>query len=162
MTPDELVRLLEDMRDRAAVAAPAVALEMARVYSVHLSRVTLRRTSVAPGTFGTPAPPGAPPAFRTGALAGSVWPWPGPSSGTDGHAYAGPHVIYAATQELGAVHFARNFRFMHWRNSGGEWWKKRVTIPARPYMQPAVAEVVGDGSLQRGAALTFRALVGHY
>ena len=35
----------------------AVAMEMARVYSVHLSRVTLRRTEAAPGQFGTPAPP---------------------------------------------------------------------------------------------------------
>ena len=61
MTPDELVRLLEDMRDRAAAAAPAVAMEMARVYSVHLSRVTLRRTEAAPGQFGTPAPPGESP-----------------------------------------------------------------------------------------------------
>ena len=101
VTPDELVRLLEDMRDRAAAAAPAVAMEMARVYSVHLSRVTLRRTEATPGQFGTPAPPGSPPAFRTGALAGSVTHWPGPSSGMTGRAYAGPHTIYAVTQEPG-------------------------------------------------------------
>ena len=79
-----------------------------------------------------------------------------------GRAYAGPHTIYAVTQEVGAVHFARNFRYMHWTNSGGEWWKKRVDIPGRPFMQPAVTEVVADGSLQRAAALTFRSLVGHY
>lgn len=174
------------MRDRAASAAPAVALEMARVYSVHLSHVTLRRSYAAPGQFGTPASPLSPPAFRTGALAASVWPWPGPSSGTTGRAYAGPHVVYGRTQETGAVHEARNFRFMHWENSGGqlwhlgsgsrrgspvfessihsggEWWKKRVWIPPRPFMEPALAEVAGDGSLQRGAALTFRSLVGHY
>ena len=29
-------------------------------------------------------------------------------------------------------------------------------------MQPAVAEVVADGSVQRAAALMFRSLVGHY
>jgi hypothetical protein len=51
---------------------------------------------------------------------------------------------------------------MHWVNSGGEWWKKRVWIPPRPFMEPALAEVVADGSLQRGAALTFRSLVGQY
>ncbi len=162
MTPDELVRLLEDMRDRAAAAAPAVALEMARVYSVHLSRVTLRRTVAARGQYGTPAPPGAPPAYRSGALAGSVWPWPGPSSGTTGRAFAGPHVIYGRTQEEGDIHTPTHFRYMHWVNAGGSWYKKRVEIPARPYMEPALAEVVGDGSLQRGAALTFRSLVGHY
>jgi hypothetical protein len=186
---DELIRMLEDMRDRAATAAPAVALEMSRVYSVHLSRVTLRRTEAAPGQFGTPASPLSPPAIRTGALAASVTNWPGPSSGTTGRAFAGPHVIYGLTQETGAVHEARNFRYMHWENeggqlwhlgsgartsptgrptfwssgaTGGEWWKKKVFIPPRPYMEPALAEVIGDGSLQRGAALMFRSLVGHY
>lgn len=160
MTLDELIAALEDMRDRAAKAAPAVALEMARVYSVHLSRVTLRRSFATPGQFGTPAAPGGPPAFRTGRLAESVWPWPGPSSGTTGRAFAGPHTIYARTQETGAVHFARNFPHMHWRNSGGEWWKKRVDIPARPYMEPAVAEVIADGSLRSAAEAVFRAAVG--
>ena len=88
--------------------------------------------------------------------------WPGPSSGMTGRAYAGPHTIYAVTQEVGAVHFARRVSYMHWTNSGGEWWKKRVDIPPRPFMQPAVAEVVADGSVQRAAALMFRSLVGHY
>jgi hypothetical protein len=186
VTLDELVRTLEDMRDRAAKAAPDCAMEMARVYSVHLSRVTLQRSHAAPGQFGTPAPPLAPPASRTGALAASVWPWPGPSSGTTGRAFAGPHVIYGRTQETGAIHEARNFLFMHWKNSGGplwhlglsarqggpsffstkhpggEWWKEKVWIPPRPYMGPALADVVADGSLTRSAALTFRSLVGHY
>lgn len=162
MNIDEDIGIFEGVRDRAATAAPPVALEMARVYGVHLSRVTLRRSHAMPGQFGTPAPPGAPPAFRTGALSESVWPWPGPSSGMYGRAFAGPHTIYARTQETGAAHFARNFRYMHWINSGGEWWKKRVDIPARPYMQPALAEVVADGSVQRGAALMFRSLVGIY
>lgn len=150
------------MRDRAAAAGPPVAMEMARVYSVHLSRVTLHRSEAAPGQFGTPAPPGSPPAFRSGLLSESVTHWPGPSSGMTGRAYAGPHTIYAVTQEVGAVHFARRAKYMHWTNSGGEWWKKRVDIPPRPYMQPAVAEVVADGSVQRAAALMFRSLVGHY
>ena len=186
MTPDELVALLEDMRDRREAAAEPCALEMARVYSVHLSRVTLRRSYAAPGQFGTPASPLAPPAYRTGALAASVTHWPGASSGFTGRAYAGPHVIYGRTQETGAIHEARNFLFMHWENSGGplwhltpgtraphpsffstkhpggEWWKEKVWIPPRPYMEPAVLETVADGSLQRGAALMFRSLVGHY
>jgi hypothetical protein len=103
-----------------------------------------------------------------------------------GRAFAGPHTIYARTQETGAIHEARNFLFMHWENSGGplwhlgagsrqgnpsffstshpggEWWKKKVWIPPRPYIEPALAEVVADGSLVRSAALTFRSLVGYY
>lgn len=156
MNLDELIAVLEGIRDRAATAAPACALEMARVYSVHLSSVTLRQRFAAPGQFGTPSPPGAPPAFRTGLLSESVTHWPGPGSGTLGRAYAGPHTIYAVTQELGAIHYARRFRYMHWVNDGGEWWKKRVDIPGRPYMQPALDDVVADGSLTRAAAVTFR------
>lgn len=162
MTIDEAIALYKGVRDRAAVAGPPVAYEMARVYSAHLSMVTLRQRTAAPGQFGTPAPPGGPPAFRTGALAASVFPWPGPGSGMTGRAYAGPHTIYAATQETGGVHYARNFRYMHWVNSGGEWWKKRVVIPPRPYMEPALIDVVADGSMQRGAALVFRSLVTFY
>ena len=184
MTIDELIRTLEDMRDRAAKAGAPCALEMARVYSVHLSRVTLRQRFAAPTQFGTPSPPLSPPAMRTGELAASVWPWPGSSSGTTGRAFAGPHVIYGRTQETGAIHEARNFEYMHWSNSfgplwilgrrgspsggptfrsrrveGGEWWKQKVWIPPRPYMEPALADVVADGSLTRAAALTFRGIV---
>lgn len=186
MTIDEFLSVLEGMRDRAAKSAPPVALEIARVYSVHLSRVTLRERTAAIGQFGTPAAPLQPPAERSGALAASVWPWPGPSSGTTGRAYAGPHVIYGRTQETGAIHEARNFEFMHWINDGGqrwhltpgtraphpsffstihpggEWWKKKVFIPPRPYLEPALADVVADGSLTRAAALMWRSLVGHY
>jgi hypothetical protein len=161
-------------------------MEVARVYSAHLSHVTLRQSYSAPGQFGTPAAPLAPPAYRTGALAASVFPWPGPSSGFTGNAYAGPHVIYGRTQERGAIHEARNFRFMHWENDGGqlwhlgadsrrghptfeysihpggEWWKKRVYIPPRPYVEPGLYEVIADGSLVRSAALMWRSLVGYY
>lgn len=162
MTPDELVDLLKETRDRAAAAAPPCALEMAKVYAVHLSTVTLRERVASIGQFGTPSPPGSPPAFRSGLLSESVTHWAGPSSGMTGRAYAGPHTIYAVTQELGAIHYARRFRYMHWINDGGEWWKKRVNIPGRPYMQPALAAVVGDGSLTRDAAAVFRSLVGPY
>lgn len=186
MTIDEFLSVLEGMRDRAASSGPPVALEIARVYSVHLSHVTLRERVAAIGQFGTPAAPLQPPAMRTGALAASVFPWPGPSSGTTGRAYAGPHVIYGRTQETGAVHEARNFRYMHWINDGGllwhlgadsrrghptfassihpggEWWKKKVFIPPRPFMEPALADVVADGSLVRAAALMWRSLVGQY
>ena len=122
VTLDELIGMLGDIRDRAAASGPPVAMEVARVYSAHLSHVTLRQSYASPGQFGTPAAPLAPPAYRTGALAASVFPWPGPSSGFAGNAYAGPHVIYGRTQETGAIHEARNFRFMHWSNDGGQLW----------------------------------------
>lgn len=154
--------ILEGIADRASDAAPPVAREMARVYSVHLSRVTLRRTFSAPGQFGTPAPVGGPPAWRTGHLAESVTSWPGAQSGMRATWHAGPHTVYAAVQQFGRHIYARRFKYMHWTNDGGEWWKKHVYVPARPYADVALDEVVADGSLLRSAALTFRAYVGFY
>ena len=151
------------MRDRAAQAAPPVAMEMARVYSAHLSQVTLRRTEATPGQFGTPAPRGSPPAYRTGVLAGSVTHWPGPSSGLSALAYAGPHTIYAATQEYGAVHFARDHPYMRWHERRRLVGKKRGGNPRRgrtcslPWPRWLLT-----GRCSRAAALMFRSLVGHY
>ena len=160
MTIEELIAELTEKRDRAAVAAPPVAMAMADTFKDHLKGVTLRRSFAAPGQFGTPAPPGGPPAWRTGALATSVTSWPGMGGGMRASASSGPHTIYDWVQEYGATLHARRFPHMHWVNTGGEWWKKRVTLPARPYMQPALADVIADGSLQRNAVAAFEAVIG--
>ena len=60
ITLEELVPVLKALRDRAATAAPPTVMAMADTYQNHLTRVTLRRSFVAPGTFGTPAAPGQP------------------------------------------------------------------------------------------------------
>lgn len=173
MTLEELAEALESFRDRAAEAAPEVAMAMAGTYEDHLTRVTLRRTYSVPGQFGTPAPIGSPVSYRTGELARSVTRWPGASSGLSATAHVAPHTIYAAVQEHGQDIYARNFRYMHWINSGGghywprhggsavwheagEWWKEHVYVPPRPYMLPALNETAADGSLVRSAALEFR------
>lgn len=161
MTVDELPAVLAIFRDRAAAAAGPTAKAMADTYKSHLTRVTLQRFHSAPGQFGTPSPPGEPIATRTGRLAGSVTSTQGASGPGFGSAYVSPHTIYAVTQEWGAVHHARR-RYMHWTNTGGEWWKKRVDIPPRPYMRPATRETIADGSLQRSAMLMFRSMVGPY
>jgi phage gpG-like protein len=159
ITLAELVPVLEALRDRAATAAPPTVMAMADTYRDHLKKVTLRRSFAAPGQFGTPAAPGSPPAWRTGELAKSVTTTPGLQSGLVATASVGPHTIYAATQEHGGVHFARRARYMHWVNSGGSWYLKRVDIPARPYMGPALDEVIGDGSLVKSAMEAFMATV---
>jgi len=156
VTPDELVDALQRYRDRAAQAMPEVAMAMADTYKDHLTRVTLRRSYAMPGQFGTPAPAGSPVAYRTGLLARSVTSWPGVYSGLSATAHVAPHTVYAATQEYGREIFARRFTYMHWRNTGGEWWKKRVYVPPRPYLHPALADVIVDGSLRRSAILQFR------
>src|SRR5215469_15851621 len=134
-------------------------MAMAEAYKEHLTKVTLRRSFAAPGQFGTPAAPGRPPAWRTGALARSVRAAPGASGGLTATATVAPHVIYSATQEYGGVHTPVRFRYMHWVNSGGEWYLKRVNIPARPYLRPALEETMADGSLTRAAMEAFMAYV---
>jgi hypothetical protein len=160
VTIEELIAKLEAIRDDAAAAMPECAMAMADTYKTHLITVTLRRSFAAPGQFGTPAPVGSPVAWRTGALAASVTAWPGVSTGFTATAHVAPHTVYAATQEYGRHIYARRFEFMHWRNTGGEWWKKHVYVPPRPYLHPALADVVADGSLVRAAAERFASLTG--
>lgn len=163
MTVDELPAVLAIFRDRAATAAGPAAKAMADTYKSHLTRVTLQRYHSVPGQYGTESPAfEGPVASRTGRLAGSVTSWQGRSGPGYGSASVAPHTIYAVTQEWGETHYNRTRHYMHWINSGGEWWKKRVDIPPRPYMRTATRETVADGSLTRSAALMFRSLVGPY
>lgn len=159
ITLEELPGVLKAIRDKAATAAPPAVMAMADAYKDHLTRVTLRRSFAAPGQFGTPAAPGQPPAHRTGRLSASVRVTPGLQGGLVATASVAPHTIYAVTQEYGGIHVPVRARYMHWVNSGGEWWKKRVYIPARPYMRPALEETIADGSLTKAAAEAFMAYV---
>ena len=176
MTPDELIDKLQRYRDMAVAAMPEVAMAMADEYKDHLTHVTLRQRYAAPDQFGTPSPPGSPVAWRTGKLAESVTSWPGASSGMSATAHVAPHTIYAGVQEYGREIFAKRFEYMHWVNgpgdfwqaraagghsyswhpTGGSWYAKRVFVPPRPYLQPALEDVVADGSLLRAASLRFR------
>ena len=161
MTPDELPGFLAAFRTRVEGAAGPAAKAMADEYKSHLTRVTLQRFHSVPGQFGTPSPAGeGPVASRTGRLAASVTSWGGASGGGVGTAYVAPHTIYAVTQEWGEIHYRRTREYMHWINSGGEWWKKRVDIPQRPYMRTARDETIADGSLTRAATEAFISVTG--
>jgi hypothetical protein len=155
ITLAELVPVLEELRDKAATAAPPTVMAMADTYKDHLTKVTLRRSFAAPGQFGTPAAPGQPPAWRTGALARSVTSRLTGSSGLTATAVVAPHTIYARIQNAGGVNRAVHARYMHWVNSGGSWYKKVVRIPERPYMEPALKDVIADGSLVKAAMEAF-------
>ena len=167
MTLDELIAKLEAIRDDAAAAMPACAEAMAGTYKDHLVKVTLRRSYASPfpgppgkGQYGTPAPEGGPPAYRFGNLARSVIAWPGVSTGVSATAHVAPTVIYAGVQEFGAEIYARNYPYMKWYNSRGWWAKRHVSIPKRPYLEPALNETIADGSLVRAAAERFASLTG--
>jgi hypothetical protein len=166
VTVEELIAKLEAIRDDAAAAMPACAEAMAGTYKDHLVRVTLRRTYASPfpgppgkGQYGTPAPEGGPPAYRFGNLSRSVIAWPGAFTGVSATAHVAPTVIYAGVQEFGAEIGAHRM-YMRWFNSRGWWYKKHVSIPKRPYLEPALNETVADGSLVRAAAERFAALMG--
>ena len=162
MTIDEAIAVLKAFQAGSATAAGPAAKAMADTYKSHLTKVTLQRYHSAPGQFGTTSPEGAPIAFRTGALAGSVTSTAGRSGPGFGSAYVRPNKIYAVTQEWGDEHTPSRFPYMRWHNSGGWWAKKLVKIPERSYMRPAVRETAADGSLTRSAALMFRSMVGPY
>lgn len=159
ITLEELPGVLKALRDKAATAAPPTVTAIAQTYQKHLQKVTLRRSFAAPGQFGTPAAPGQPPAWRTGELARSVTTSVAGGSGLTASATVAPHTVYAATQEHGGIHRPSHARYMHWVNSGGSWYLKRVDIPPRPYMQPALDDCLANGSLTRAAMETFYAWV---
>ena len=151
--------MLREIRDRAADAAPVTVMAIADEYKKHLTRVTLRRYFATPGQFGTSSPPGQPPAWRTGELARSVTSELTAASGMTASAAVGPHTIYSRIQSGGGVNRPVRARSMHWVNSGGSWYLKRVRIPARPFMGPALDDVIADGSLTRAAMEAFYAKV---
>jgi phage gpG-like protein len=157
VTPQECLALLEAVRDKAAKAAPDMAMAMGRAHQDHLTRVTLSRFQSVPMER-TPSPPGAPPAAMTGRLRGSVTCVQGASSGVVGRSVVGPHTIYAATQEWGGVHYGRPHMWLWLRYAGAEevrrrgWVKRVVHIPERPYMRPSRDEVIANGAITAAAS----------
>jgi phage gpG-like protein len=167
VTPQELPAYLEGIRARIAAAEVPVAQEMGRAYKEHLVGFTLHESGSHPPVTRTPAPEGRPPAFMpggvNGSLAGSVTQ--GATEGGDGwgQTSVAPHTVYAATQQWGGVHrgnmalWIRYIGYEAVKEAG--WLRKVVDIPARPYMNVAVDEMIANGQLSRVAADTFEAVV---
>lgn len=157
--------LLEQIQARAAEAAPPVVLSMANDYYRQVQR-NLRFRAHGIGFFIPPrgpwtnAPAGEPPALASGDLAGSVEVMPGVMGGTFATASVAPHTIYATVQEYGRDIYPRFKRYMHWIDEGGAHFAKKVSIPERPYMRPALEEVIFSGSLQRSAIEAFISATG--
>ena len=157
--------MFEGIKSRVEASAVPVVDAIAETYKDHLVGYTLHESGSHAPVTRTPAPPGRPPAFMTGGLAASVTRTPGVGGGGVAVAYVAPHTIYAATQEYGGVHVGKPFMWLWVRYIGpGEvlkrgWLRRRVDIPARPYMSTAVSETIADGSLVRAAADTFMRVV---
>jgi phage gpG-like protein len=150
--------LISAFKVRASDAAPPVVMAIASAYRRQVER-ELRLRAHPPGTW-TNSPRGQPPALMTGRLVGSLTESPGASTGTLATATVAPHTVYASVQEYGREIYARRHKYMKWRNDHGVWYKKRVFVPPRPYMRPALTQSIEDGSLTRAAVDAFQAAMG--
>jgi phage gpG-like protein len=152
-TPEENMLFLGRLQDRAESAAAPVANGFAQAFSSQVANVTLRQIVHPPAMFWK-AVPGEPPAYATGALARSVIP-----TYTQTPVFAtslvGAYSEYAALQEWGGATWPNHHKFMHWINSGGSWYKKRVVIPEHPYFRPTLTRLILDGSFTRSAMSDF-------
>lgn len=156
----EYLRLLQ----RAAGAAmQPVDDAMASAFAERVRNETLRETSHAPGLFWR-AQRGRPPAYAAGNLARSVRAQKAVQTGPAyAHASVGAWAIYAGVQEFGKKGITPvRSDYMHWVNSRGPWWKKRVTVPEHPYFRPTVEAMIRDGSFSRLASSSFWTRISYY
>lgn len=95
---------------------------------------------------------------QTGALRNSIIV-ESRATDTGAEAEIGPHVIYGRIQEFGGTIRPVRAKRLHFVIDGQDVFARQVTLPARPYLRPAVddhkdqilsvmAEVVNDGILQ--------------
>jgi hypothetical protein len=152
MTPEENAEYLGRVKDLAATAAAPAASMMSKTMGAAVRRV-LSRTAHAPGLYWE-APRGQPPAFVTGNLYAQTFNTPAYGE-VLASATVGNTAIYAAIQEGGGETWGNPL--MKWRNTGGYWERYRVYVPEHSYFTPALREVIGNGTLQGGAAAAFEA-----
>jgi phage gpG-like protein len=160
MTPEENFVFLTGLMGKVADAAGPIATAMATTFQRRVTTVELKEEFHPPGMFWRQVV-GHPPAYASGALARSVRSGKTVSSGTQAVASVGAFARYAAIQEFGGDTWG-NRGMMHWVNTGGSWYFRRVHVPEHPYFRPALEAVIRDGSLQRSAVSVFAAHMSPY
>jgi phage gpG-like protein len=136
------------LRQRAATDAPLAACRALGQAAETAVKVTLTSSTHPPGTT-TPSDPGQPPSLVTGRLRRSVTRTP-PRLIAPGSAacLVGSAVIYAAVHEFGPVTIhARNFPQLG--NPKVGFFGRQVTIPRRPWLEPATRRLESSGIGQR-------------
>lgn len=157
MTPEENIAFLAGLKGNVADAAGPVVNAMAGTFKRRVTTVELQEEFHPPGMFWRQVV-NHPPAYASGALARSVKQGTTTSAGGIANTSVGAYARYAAIQEIGGDTWSsRPGGFMHWINTGGSWYMRRVHIPQHPYFRPALVAVIRDGSLQRSAVSTFMA-----
>jgi phage gpG-like protein len=146
---------LAGLKGQVATAAAPAANAMAEKFQSRVQNFTLRQSIHPPGMYWE-ATVDRPPAYASGTLVRSIIRTPA-FGGIHATALVGATAVYAAIQEFGGDTWPSRARFMHWTNTRGGWYMKRVTIPQHPYMRPTVEQTIRDGSLQRSAISAFQA-----
>jgi phage gpG-like protein len=146
-------RVKSAVNPAAEDAANAMAEELKKGIRDELSRYPH------PAHTRTSSPAGQPPGLITGALRESVQTTPAyPVGDAIWEAHVGPHIIYAAIQEYGGTMHAHR-DYMSWVTDGVRYYAKDVTLPPRPYIQPAVSAMSKSGILTRAARDGFATVI---
>ena len=124
---DKTIAALDKIAEAVKLATPE-ALDAAADQTVSDMKRLLYRTDHPRNTH-TPSAPGQPPSRVSGSLAASVRKGPVTRLGDTWTCEIGPHIIYGRIQELGG-------------NSGRH---DRTHLPPRPYMHPAIEELLAVG-----------------
>lgn len=149
----DLPAYLEALSKAAAGAAAPAANAMADSVRHQIQHVALKQVAHGPGMFWKAAPM-RPPAYVTGKLSRSIVMRPAFGSVT-GTATVMATAEYAALQEFGGDTWPSHSRYMHWVNTGGAWYMKRVTVPPHPYFRPSVEQQIRSGNLSMAAFQAF-------
>lgn len=133
---------LAQMKAKAPAAARAAALGMGLLMTSE-TLLTLRTFSHPQGEP-TNSPPGSPPAWVSGALAGSVRPLPPMGSGPVWSVIVGGTTVYARIQEL-----------------GGDAGRDLAShLPPRPYLKPTAEKLIATGKATDGAVKGWLQIMG--
>ena len=125
------VIVLEDNVKAALKAATGDALKRAALAGGHVIEANAKIN--ANNTFSSKSTGGA-------GLGGSIQTVVSKSTDTRAEVEVGPTVIYGRIQELGGIILPVHAKILSWVDNGVRIFAKRVQIPARPYLRPAVDE----------------------
>jgi len=125
------VIVLEDNVQAALKAATGDALKRAAMAGGQVieanAKINVNRTFSSKSTGGA-------------GLGGSIQTRVSKSTDTHAEVEVGPTVIYGRIQELGGIVLPVHAKMLSWVDNGVRIFAKRVQIPARPYLRPAVDE----------------------
>ncbi len=156
---DSVAARLREIRTQAAYDAPAAAATAGARLGVDTVRGLLLRVRHSAGSP-TPAPPGTPPAAITGNLARLVIRTPAVRTlpGVVVITWTST-AIYAGVQERGATISVKRAQILA-NTATGQFFGTSVSIPARPYLRPAMDSLIASGELARVTSDAFLTALG--